>query len=92
MVIFGHKRQQALGNSIILLGLGKKVYMRNDITPWQFFADISVKVYNSENINLNFLNDYVKEKNMRNIKEYFSEKRLIEQLKKLFEDKGYRND
>lgn len=92
IVIFGHKRQQALGNSIILLGLGKKVYMRNDITPWQFFADISVKVYNSENINLNLLDKSTKEKNIKCIKRYFSEKRLVKQLKKLFEDKGYLND
>lgn len=92
IVIFAHKRQQALGNSIILLGLGKKVYMRNDITPWQFFADISVKVYNIENIDLNLLNISTKEKNTKNIKAYFSEKRLIEQLTKLFEDKGYPND
>ncbi len=92
IVIFGHKRQQALGNSIILLGLGKKVYMRNDITPWQFFNDISVKVYNSENINLNLLDKSTKEKNTKCIKKYFSEKRLVEQLKKLFEDKGYLND
>ena len=92
IVIFGHKRQQALGNSIILLGLGKKVYMRNDISPWQFFNDIRVKVYNIENINLNLLDDSIKEGNIKNIKEYFSERRLIAQLKKLFEDKGYRND
>jgi hypothetical protein len=89
IVIFAHKRQQALGNSIILLGLGKKVYMRNDITPWQFFADISVKVYNIENIDLNLLSKFTKEDNIQNIKAYFSEKRLVEQLKKLFEDKGY---
>lgn len=92
MVIFGHKRQQALGNSIILLGLGKKIYMRNDITPWQFFADISVKVYNSENIDLDLLDNSTREENIKNIKAYFSEKRLVEQLQKLFEDKGYDND
>ncbi len=89
IVIFGHKRQQALGNSIILLGLGKKVYMRDDISPWEFFNDISVKVYNIENINLNLLDRSTKESNIKNIKEYFSEKRLKEQLKNLFEDKGY---
>ena len=89
IVVFGHRRQQALGNSIILLGLGKKVYMRDDISPWQFFNDIRVKVYNIENFNLNLLDETTKKNNIKAIKEYFSKERLIKQLKNLFEDKGY---
>ena len=85
IVMFGHRRQQALGNTVVLLGLGKKVYMRDDISPWQFFVDISVKVYNIENIDLKLLDESVKKRNIKNIKEYFSEKRLVEQLKKLFD-------
>ena len=87
IVIFGHQRQQALGNSIILLGLGKKVYMRNDITTWEFFHDISVKVYNIENIDLKPLDESTKRQNRENIKAYFSEERLVAQLKKLFDEK-----
>jgi len=92
IVIFGHKRQQALGNSIILLGLGKKVYMRNDITTWEFFHDISVKVYNIEKFNLNLLDESIKKSNKENIKAYFSEERLVSQLKRLFEDEGQQHD
>lgn len=32
IAIFNHKRQQAMGNTITLLGLGKKVFMRSDVT------------------------------------------------------------
>jgi hypothetical protein len=92
IVIFAHKRQQALGNSIILLGLGKKVYMRNDITTWEFFHDISVKVYNIEKFNLNLLDESIKKSNKENIKAYFSEERLVSQLKRLFEDEGQQYD
>jgi dTDP-N-acetylfucosamine:lipid II N-acetylfucosaminyltransferase len=42
IAIFTHKRQQAMGNTITLLGLGKKVYMRTDVTHWQLFKDIDV--------------------------------------------------
>lgn len=36
IAIFNHRRQQAMGNTITLLGLGKKVYMRSDTTQWDF--------------------------------------------------------
>ena len=45
IAIFNHKRQQAMGSTITLLGLGKTVYIRSDTTQWEFFLekDISVK-------------------------------------------------
>ena len=87
IVIFGHKRQQALGNSIILLGLGKKVYMRDDISTWEFFNDISVKVYNIEKIDLKLPDAMTRKNNRNHIKAYFSKERLIAQLQELFDEK-----
>jgi hypothetical protein len=37
IAIFNHKRQQAIGNTITLLGLRKKVFIRSDVVQWQFF-------------------------------------------------------
>jgi hypothetical protein len=85
IAIFAHKRQQAMGNIITLLGLGKKVYMRSDITPWKLFKDIDVKVFDVENINLELLSDNDKEENKKKIKEYFSKENYLKQLKQLFE-------
>lgn len=34
IAIFNHKRQQAMGNTITLLGLGKTVFIRSDTTQW----------------------------------------------------------
>lgn len=78
IAIFAHKRQQAMGNTISLLGLGKKVYMRNDVTPWKLFSNIGVKIFDVENIELNFIDKEAKKSNQDKIKSYFSENNLLE--------------
>ncbi|MFY4783628.1 TDP-N-acetylfucosamine:lipid II N-acetylfucosaminyltransferase [Aliarcobacter butzleri] len=86
IAIFAHKRQQAMGNIITLLGLGKKVYLRKDITTWQFFLEKGIKVYDVENIGLELLNKQIKKENQQKIKEYFSENNLKKQLERLFNE------
>lgn len=48
MAIFNHKRQQAMGNTITLLGLGKKVYLRSDTTQWGLFKKKGIQVFDIE--------------------------------------------
>ena len=84
IAIFAHKRQQAMGNTISLLGMGKKVYMRNDITPWTLFGEIGVKVFDFNSIDLTPIKSEVMNENIKIIKSYFSEKKYIRQLKILF--------
>ncbi len=85
IAIFAHNRQQGMGNIITLLGLGKKVYMRSDITPWEFFNGIGVKVYDVENLDITPIDEETKRKNQEIVKNYFSEENYIEQLKTIFE-------
>ena len=87
IAIFAHRRQQAMGNTITLLGLGKKVYIRSDVTPWELFNDIDVKVFDVENINVELIAEETKVDNQRKIKEYFSEENYLEQLQNLFESR-----
>lgn len=87
IAIFAHKRQQAMGNTITLLGLGKKVYMRSDITPWQLFKDIDVKVFDLESIEIEVINVEIQKENQLKIKEYFSKENYLNQLQNLFESK-----
>ena len=75
-----------MGNIITLLGLGKKVYMRNDITSWDMFKDSSIDVFDLENFNLDTLEGEVKNKNMKKIKEYYSKENLKKQLGKIFDE------
>lgn len=90
IAIFAHKRQQAMGNTISLLGLGKKIYMRNDITPWQTLSEMNLKIFNFDNIGseetLTSLSLEQSLKNSEIIKNYFNEETLKSQLKKIFED------
>ncbi|MCJ1883440.1 TDP-N-acetylfucosamine:lipid II N-acetylfucosaminyltransferase [Pseudomonas sp. LA21] len=85
IAIFNHKRQQAMGNTITLLGMGKKVYMRSDITPWPMFKKMGVKVYELSSLDLNPMDEATFNLNRLAIRNNFSEKNLVDQLNKIFE-------
>ena len=85
IAIFAHNRQQAMGNTITLLGLGKKVYMRSDVTPWKLFEEIDVKVFDVNDITLDSIDEKVKIDNQKIIKNYFSEENYLKQLQNIFE-------
>lgn len=84
--IFNHRRQQAMGNIVNLLGMGKKVYMRDDITTWEFFSKMNISLFsiNDHKIDLNQLNSKDRKKNSQIIKNYFSKENLLRQLISIF--------
>lgn len=84
IAIFNHARQQALGNTITLLGLGKKVFMRTDVVQWSLFEKIGVKIFNVDTLNLELLDAKTKRKNMEVVEKYFSEEKLIKQYEEIF--------
>ena len=86
IAVFAHKRQQGMGNTITLLGLGKKVYMRSDVTPRATFDGMGVKIFDFPNIDLMPINKETINKNIAQIKKNFSEKKLTDQLKSIFKD------
>lgn len=83
--IFNHKRQQGMGNITTLLGLGKKVFIRSDITSWRFLQYIGVTVFDVDLLDIGRLSKEVADNNRNIIAEYFSEKELIGQLQEIFE-------
>lgn len=85
IAIFNHKRQQAMGNIITLLGLGKKVYMRSDVSSWAMFDKLGVKVYEVSSIDLSLVGKHSMECNREAIKNNFSERKLVNQLNEIFE-------
>jgi len=85
IAVFAHKRQQGMGNTISLLGLGKKVYMRSDVTPWMVFNELGVKVFSVEKFTLKPIDEIARCKNRETIRNVFSERKLIEQYKNIFE-------
>ena len=87
IAIFAHDRQQAVGNITSLLSMKKTVYLKKEVTTYNMLEElgIKVKVFNSLD-NLEILKDEVLEKNKEIIKKRFSEKRLIDDWKKIFEE------
>lgn len=84
IAVFAHKRQQAMGNMISLLGLGKKVYLRSDVTSWQLFQDLGVKVFDTQYIDLLSLDVDDRMHNQQIITTHFSKATLIEQWRDIF--------
>lgn len=84
VAIFNHKRQQAMGNIITLLGMGKKVFIRPEITSWEFFEGLEIKVYSSLDVDLSLMSKKIQEQNILKIKHHFSESRLKSDLETIF--------
>lgn len=84
IAIFAHRRQQGMGNLINLLGLGKKIFMRRDITTWTLFADLGIRVHDIEQMELTRLEDQVRRANQTRVSDYFTERRLCEQWAEIF--------
>lgn len=82
IAIFNHRRPQALGNTITLLGLGKTVYVHGDTPQWSFFTDKGIVVGDTKLLaNLKPLDT---EGNKLKIKKNFSEENLKSQLNNVF--------
>ena len=81
IAIFNHKRQQAFGNIITLLGLGKKVYIHKNSTLNDVFNEDKIIVYNTNNINIDLLDTIIQKNNITKVKANFSEQTLIKSLK-----------
>ena len=84
IAVFAHKRQQAMGNTFTLLGLGKKVFMRSTVTPWKALQDLGIQVFDVEQLDISPLSPELAEMNYKIISTQFSEQNLVTQLKKLF--------
>ena len=75
IAIFNHNRQQAMGNIRTLLGMGKKVYMKPELTSTKTLHDDGIKTFSLEHFDLNYrFSD--SRKNIETIKRIFSVENL----------------
>lgn len=85
IAFFNHNRQEAMGNIVTLLSLGKKVYM-NPNTLYNEFISIGIKLFDiNSTIELAHLENTVAAKNTSILKNYFNKENLILQTKTLFQ-------
>ncbi|MDH5380865.1 MAG: TDP-N-acetylfucosamine:lipid II N-acetylfucosaminyltransferase [Cyclobacteriaceae bacterium] len=86
IAIFNHWRQQGSGNLISLVGMGKTVYIREDISTWKMFQDLGIKVISFNNFQqVELLNADEKRANNQIISNYFNEENLRIQSKNVFD-------
>jgi hypothetical protein len=85
IAIFNHRRQQAMGNSIMLLGMGKTIFMRSDVSHWRFLIGLGINLSNVENLKLCRREPDEAKENARIVRSYFSKATLIKQLTDIFE-------
>ncbi len=84
VAVFNHKRQQGMGNITTLLGMGKKVFMRSDITSYHTIRSLGAIVFDVERFNLMPPEAGLASNNKLIISQYFSSKTLIAQLDNIF--------
>lgn len=81
IAIFAHKRQQAVGNIITLIGFGKKVYINKESTIKDVFIESDVIVYDIDKFDLKLIHENVAKKNINNTAHHFSSDVLIDSFK-----------
>lgn len=85
IAVFNHKRQRAMGNTISLLGLGKKVFMRSSVSQWSFFKSKGVNIFDIEQFNIERIERSEAIQNINFMRNYFSSNNYQKQLKRLFD-------
>lgn len=83
IAVFNHQRQQAMGNTINLLAMGKKVYLREGTTQKEFFNDLPVQTFDIDNIDISI--NFSGKENTQILEKYFSRQNLKTQWKKILE-------
>lgn len=87
IAIFNHDRQQAMGNIIGLLSLGKKVAIKETITPYHYLTEMGVKTYIMNEGLMMPIDENIKISNKNLMKSNFNENKLISNWKSVFDEK-----
>lgn len=91
-VIMNHKRQQAVGNIVIMLYLGARVFLREESPTYSFFRDMGVTVSTVQELSRDNsllskpLSGEEKEKNRKLVFEYWSRSASVSRTKLLVEN------
>ena len=80
--IFAQSRQQAAGNIITLLGMGKTIYMNTTSPLYDYFVSLGLVIHDYEDGHYIMQSESISVHNIKQIKNNFSEETLIKDLKK----------
>lgn len=82
--VFNQDRQQAMGNMITLLGMGKTLYMKPNTSSWEFFSSIGLVIKNIHEFDMTLLDRKSISNNIELTRRYFSKQTLISQYNAAF--------
>lgn len=85
IAIFNHKRQQAMGNTITLLSLGRTVFLQPEVSQTQLFENLGIKVFSVEQVSLNRLRPEKASQNIALVADNFSFEKIKKQWSSIFE-------
>lgn len=85
IAIFNHDRQQAMGNTITLLALGKTIYMRSTVSQYSFLQSLGLAIMEIDSFNMQMLSAEDASKNVELVNSFFSSDNLKAQLEHVFE-------
>nr|QLL91046.1 4-alpha-L-fucosyltransferase glycosyl transferase group 56 [Plesiomonas shigelloides] len=85
IAIFNHKRQQAMGNIITLLGMGKTVFIRSGVSHYDFLKGLGLNLHSINEFNLKTIDKEDARANSKVVGCYFSKKKLKHQLSCVFD-------
>ncbi|GGO78009.1 hypothetical protein GCM10011348_08880 [Marinobacterium nitratireducens] len=85
VAIFNHDRQQALGNIINLLGMGKVVFLRSDIATWDYMQNLGLTVFDVRDIQeMASIVSLDLSENVEIVRREFCLQKLIDQWNRIF--------
>lgn len=85
VAIFNHDRQQAMGNIVVLLGMGKTVFMNKGLTSYDFFVRKNIVIFGMDNLDIESrLSPGQSKSNRQIVADYFSRQNLKTSLSSLF--------
>jgi len=76
IAVFNHNRQQALGNIIPLIGMGKKVFMQSDTAHARRLSEQGISIFPIEKLSSERLSSDIATENNRQITHHYSADRL----------------
>lgn len=86
VAVFNHRRQQGMGNVISLLGMGKTVAIRSDVSSWDCLTSIGITLRDTMKMDFTPLENEFIEKNKSIVSVNFSMEALVQQCRSIFEN------
>lgn len=86
--IFNHKRQQAMGNTITLLGMKAPVFLRKSTSTWKSLIALGFTIYDIGSFSMQRPNKYDLDSNALIAMKVFNKDNLLRQLRQIFDSRA----